>query len=347
MKRFYEIVKECDIPEMLLYLICDIPLEDIERYLKIYYTIYQLFLIGKVKCDGRALAKLEVSEKNQKYCAKVYSIKCNDEKGIFYSGEAALVETEIKVENVDAINGFYIPDVFFDKVGQLFTVSVFFKEIAGEVKKLGNLVENREIFDEVKQKYLCKGEWKQQEIKLDYKLAAIYGRYEFLIEEIKAKYLCEIKGDECVKTWGEILFSDCNFGVECGLIYPNNPPVPGRCVKLKEEMIKAYFKKPHLKEITEKIVISKEEMDIHTLPLVWVVDASGEKSELSEFILEEIVRMPIEVHAGQYENVNKLMVLFALYYLYPLRMKRQKQRDEVKNLINILGNYKSWREYGK
>ena len=141
--------------------------------------------------------------------------------------------------------------------------------------------------------------------------------------------------DHCTVEWIELLFSFHNFEEECKKIFPANPPDPG-CLLKYQHLLEEVFFQLNKRSQTANIVVRDQGPEKESLPLVVVRMKNGKERSMSEFSAHELLSMPIELMTEKGMTESELMTLLCFYKVYPLRVERQKKRDSVALLLNVL-----------
>ena len=133
---------------------------------------------------------------------------------------------------------------------------------------------------------------------------------------------------------------------ECMYIYPTNPPDVDRCMELHKKMKK--WSLHNIKEGIQRpwmyIYVEKKEEGMEEMVSVTVRDDYVWENDIYDYPVKELASMRVVINGNGRLRDEEALAWIYFYVLYPLRVDRQRKRDEVKQLATVIKEYSRLKE---
>lgn len=140
--------------------------------------------------------------------------------------------------------------------------------------------------------------------------------------------------------WEDLLLQVYDYEKAGEKLFPLNPPQQERCKKC-QRMIEDIFITTFLGNQVESkqnsvILVQDHGLEKDSLPLVTVLRADGSEGDYFALSYWEMLEMPIQLKLSRKISKEELVCLLFFYKTYPLRVTRQKKRDSIAMLTNLM-----------
>lgn len=270
------------------------------------------------------LYRLEKKEENNgEYTFYVMEDKSFEEKKLV-----------ISMEQMEYILGVYIPDIF----------STVLDIVIGEMYRI-LIHEYMDTNQKMKAKRMLKEAMEELSDETGRQITARYNcaycrmfekgsREECIHDLIKSEAMEQFPSWRTAYDWWDLLKKFHPTEEKCKKLFERNPPALSRFETLYKKMEKDIM---GVMSNKKWIVIEKNQYPEVNLPLIYVLDSEGKRQELDPENLESLAMAKVVIMDGELEkDLEQAVGLLFLYYLYPLRVKREIMREQVGLLSNVL-----------
>lgn len=126
---------------------------------------------------------------------------------------------------------------------------------------------------------------------------------------------------------------------KCKALFPGNPPDFDRMRVERNKLLSEMKEKQNsLFGCREGyIVIRKDSFPKACFPIIYLIDSGGNKEEFNPMNLRHLSDVKIIIQDEELKNdLERAVGLILLYHTYPLRMRRQVQREQINLLLNCM-----------
>ena len=356
MKRVLSILKECDIRNVLFYLTEGLPEKRYEKMLVRYYSLYCMLLELWISDGMRKTIITGFRQTGRKCGNPVYSFLGIREDSGTESPHEEPVEWEMFLKGEREL---LIPACVMEAVDEKQMAAEIFWQMEKVCPKEISVKTNEKLFDSFRE-YSHLGKNRLSAIAKIMEKSLNYELDQRLVQNEIREYM-ENKSN--VVKWGDILgnmeesvrekilgrLTKANLSVRRAFsrqmasgtgddVYskfvrldPENTPDICRCYSAIQEICSCYRKiglsdYQHVTEEHMRIII-EHNPSAPRLPLIYIRDRYGDKTEISEFSESEpdlgiLLCMDICITDAKYKDPDMILALIAFYREYPIRVKR-------------------------